>query len=193
MSVEKRFFVHPERFSAAAGIFVALFVIWQLFVSDAVQSIWWHRTHGNKVEFQGRKMTLPLMWRQDPSGSDAVLKLSRAEFWHPALPLLNGTESLTIMLGADGPRVIDDAGASRWQADSVAIRSSQDYPSPENLHAKCITFYCFDRNDGDIHGGCFVCEATGTNWNVIFAAGQTDPGAIQEQMQEARKILESVE
>jgi hypothetical protein len=184
----------PRWSVVVVGILLAPLAIWLIFgLNDVAQSLRWHVTHGDKVEFQGHMMTLPLMWRENSSGSDAVLNLSRAMIVHPVLPFLNSPESLTIGSGADGPGVLDDAAALRWQTGMLASGSSQDYPSPENLHAKSITFYCFDRNDGDIHGGCFVCKATGTNWDVIFAAGQTDPEAIRRQMQEAREILKSVE
>jgi hypothetical protein len=187
MSKAKRFVMHNLRAVAVVFILGILCVVCQIYLSDTAQSLWWHMTNGNKAEFQGHKMTLPLMWRQNPSGSDAVLKLSRAMIVHPALPLLNGPESLTISSDADGPRALDDAAALRWRTNMIAN------PQDNNLHAKSMTFYCYERNDGDIPDACLVCKATGTNWDVIFGAGQTDPVAIQRQMQEAREILKSTE
>lgn len=195
VSIVKQLRLIPRWFVIVVGILAAPFVLWLgVGLFDTAQSLNWHRIHGNKVEFQGHKLALPLLWRQDSFGSDAVLKLSRGAFWHPTLPLLTGPEFLEIGSGAHGPGAYDDAAALRWQTDMVAsYHSNRDFAVPENLHAKSMTFYCFDRDDGDIHGGCILCEAAGTNWDVTFGASQTDPVAIQKQMQEAREILESVE
>jgi hypothetical protein len=195
MSVAKQLRLIPRWFFIVVGILAAPFALWLgVGLYDTAQSLNWHRAHGNKVVFQGHTITLPLMWRQDPSGSGAVLKLSRSSIWPPILPLLNGPESLAIGSGANGPELYDDATALKWQTKMVAsYNSSRYFAVPENLRSRAMTFYCFDRDDGDIHDGCILCEATGTNWDLNFAAGQTDPAAVQRQMQEAREILQSIE
>jgi hypothetical protein len=154
------------------------------------------------VEFEGHTITLPQMWRRNPSTNNKVLSLGRAVILQPPLPLLVSPEEMTIAAynvmpglpsGEEDP-IVDEAAALSWQTKIVASYHEQAaYASPEILHGKTLTFYCFDRDDGPIHGACFICKAIGTNWEISFAAGQTEPHAIQKQMREAKEILKSIE
>ena len=203
MSLGKRLRIFPRWSFVVAGILAAPFVLWLGFgLNNVAQSLNWHRAHGNKVVFDGHMVTLPLMWRRNPWANNKVLRLGRAVIWQPLLPLLVDPEDMTIAAGNVRPglpgggadQIVDEAAALRWQTKMVtSYRAQGAYARPEVLHGKTMTFYCFDRDDGPIHGACFICKATGTDWDIVFAAGQTNPRAIQKQMQEAREILNSIE
>jgi hypothetical protein len=203
MSTVKRFFVHRAWFFVVVGILATPFVLWLGFgLNNVAQSLWWHWNNGSKVIFDGHTITLPLMWRRNPWANNKVLRLGHAVIWQPPLPLLVDPEDMTIAAGnvrsglpGDGEdQIIDEAAALRWQTQMVASYHEQGaYASPEILHGKTMTFYCFNRNDGPIHGACFLCKAVGTNWDIVYAAGQTQPHAIQNQMLKAKEILESIE
>jgi hypothetical protein len=185
----------PRGLLVVAAVLVVPFLIWLGFgLNNVAQSLWWHRRNGNKVVFQGHTILLPPMWRPVDGAGPAVLNLDRAVLLQPPLPLKVDTENMSIGAGGAGPGLISEAAASRWQTHMVAsYREQGSYANPEVLHGKTMTFYCFDRDDGPIHGACFLCTAVGTNWQVIFAAGQTTPNAIQEKMREAKEVLKSIE
>ena len=203
MSLGKRLRIFPRWSFVVAGILAAPFVLWLGFgLNNVAQSLRWHWSNGNKVVFDGHTITLPLMWRRNPWANDKVLRLGRAVIWQPVLPLLVDPEDMTIAAGNVRPglpgggenQIVNEAAALRWQNEMVASYHEQGaYASPEILHGKRMSFYCFDRDDGPIHGACFICKAIGTNWDIVFAAGQTNPRAIQKQMQEAKEVLKAIE
>jgi hypothetical protein len=171
-------------------------------LTNTARSLLWHWKNGNNVVFEGHTIPLPPMWRPKQRANDNVLRLGRAVIWQPPLPLLVDAEEMTIGAGNLGPDVrgtgndgaMDDAAASRWQTGIVNNYHEQGaYASPEILRGKTMTFYCFDRDDGPIHGACFICKAAGTNWDIVFAAGQTTPRAIQKFKQEAKDVLKSIQ
>ena len=173
---------------------VVLAVVYFVFLNDVAKSLKWHLAHGNTAAYHGHSMTLPLLWRQEYS-SGSVLKLSRAAFFHPFVNAgLSGPEFLEIGSDTDESAKLDDAAAARWQSHMVAsFRATNLFASPENLHSKSMTFYCFNRDDANTHGGCLDCKATGTNWEVIFGVGDGGAGPVQGQLQEARGILQSMQ
>jgi hypothetical protein len=184
-------------FGAAVNFLAGLYGL-----TNTAQSLLWHLNNGNKVVFQGHTITLPLMWRRNAWAKDKVLRLGRAVIWQPPLPLLVDPEDMTIAAGNISPgvpgagddQVTANAAAFHWQTNIVNSYHEQGaYASPEILYGKTMTFYCFDRDDGPIHGACFICKATGTNWDIVFAAGQTEPHAIQKYMLEAKDVLKSIQ
>jgi len=203
MFLMKRLRMLPRWSFVVAGIVAAPFVLWLGFgLNNGAQSLRWHWNNGDKVAFDGHTITLPPMWRRNPWANNKVLRLGRAVIWQPLLPLLVDPEDMTIAAGNVRPglpgggadQIVDEAAALRWQTKMVtSYRAQGAYARPEVLHGKTMTFYCFDRDDGPIHGACFICKATGTDWDIVFAAGQTQPHAIQKQMQEAKEILKSIE
>jgi hypothetical protein len=203
MTLGKPLRMIPRWLFVVAAIVAAPFVLWLGFgLSNRVQSLRWHWIHGDKVLFGGHTITLPSMWRQRPWANDNVLRLDRAVIWQPLLPLLVEPEDMTIASengapdhsGFEESKVVDDAAALRWQTKMVSSYHVQgSYASPEVLRGRTMTFYCFNRDDGPIHGACFICTAVGTDWEIIFSAGQTQPDAINKQMQEAKEILKSIQ
>jgi hypothetical protein len=203
MSVATRLKRIPRWLFVVGCVVAAPFALWVgLGLNNVAQSLRWHSTHGNRVAFDGYTITLPLMWRRNPLANDKVLRLGRAVFLQPWLPLLVDPEDITIAAGNVTPglphngedQVLDDAAALRWQTKMVDSYHLQGaYASPEILRGKKMTFYCFDRDDGPIHGACFICKATGTDWDIVFSAGQTEPHAIQKYMYEAKEVLKSIE
>jgi hypothetical protein len=172
-----------------------LCIVWLLFLNDPTQSLAWHLRRGNSAQFQGHQMTLPPMWRVNVAREDSrgsVLQLSRAAFWHP-FRLKSGPESMTFASGWQGSQVIDDASAQKWRTHMVAAYTAQgDYASPVDFRGNNRTFYCFNRDDADINGGCLICRATGTDWDIVFGVGDGGAGPVQTQLKEARSILESM-
>lgn len=169
-------------------------IVYFLFLNDVVRSLMWHLAHGDKVAYQGHTMRLPLLWRQEDS-SGAKLELSRAAFFHPFVDAgLSGPEFLAIGQGGDPSATFDDAAAARWQTSMVAsFKAANLFAKPENLTSGAMTFYCFNRDDANTHGGALDCKAGGTNWEVIFRVGDGGAGVVEGQLDEAREILKSVQ
>lgn len=202
MSLRKRHRI-PRWAIVVACVAALPFLLWLgLGLTNTARSILWHWKNGNQVAFQGHIIHLPPMWRRNSGPNDKILRLGRAVVWQSPLPLLVEPEDMTIaaynlrpdVSGAGNDGVMDDAAALRWQTRMVnGYRGQGAYASPEILRGKAMTFYCFDRDDGPIHGACFICKAAGTSWDVVFSAGQTEPHAIQKYMLEAKNVLKSIQ
>jgi hypothetical protein len=182
MSIMKRFFVLAMRFFAVVGILVTITAAW-LFLSEPTISVWWHLIHGNKVAFQGHKITLPLMWRVDRSDKEPGLNLSRVINGTVTMPLLNLRS-----IAQNGIGVVDNASAMQWQLEFVSklnSKSSIYHYTPENLQSKLLTFYCVDGGIVGKQADSMFCKVGGTNWNVAYSGDK-------EHLQDAKDVLKSI-
>jgi len=177
MAVAKRFIMYTTRFFAVIGLFVALSAVWMYCLRESTLSIWWHLTRGNQIAYQGRTMTLPLMWRVDQSQVFRGIRLERAYIgsWF--------TDSLGILSPSpDKAGVLDDASALGWQAELGArhAHNQSTHESSEVLYAKSMNFYCVADEVGS------SCKAAGTDWLILF-------GGRPQSQREARGILKSMQ
>ena len=193
MSKVKWFSVSIARVFSSVIFLLVLIVGWRFYLSEPTKSVWFHITHGSKVEFQGHKMTLPLMWRVNRFDKRPGLALLRASFLHPPSPGEMWDPELVIYsptLGGAG--VLDEASAASWQAEMIARISTRNKKVPisaEIIHSKLLNYYSVDSGDIGEQPNFLKCKAGGTDWLVVI--GENKNGTVG--VQEARDILKSME